>query len=625
MIDTAPVRAEVTAPSPMVNVQQWKRAFPSPHPEMLPRTPPIAGRRPCLRPAATRLFHILPLVACLGLPGKLAGQQPADGDYRSDWALAEGFTLRRDAQGFRFPTAIAFVPRPGPGPKDPLYFVTEIGGTIKVVTNDRTVSNFAVDVMPKPTSDTLPLYGGEVGLAGICLEPRHGYVFATFAYADSSGVLRNGLARFETGSGQFALAPTSKVLYTDLFAGDVSAISHQIGPCQATPTALFVSVGDGENQKASRNLGSTLGKLLRLTLDGAPAPGNPFARPGAGSTPASVWAYGLRNPFGLKVMGNRVLVADNGNDLDRFLEIEPGTDYRWDGTDLSIGMNAAMVFGPAISPVQMDYCGAGRAGLPAQWADRFFVALSGTPRLTGTEDRYGKGVYALQYGLRERRMLDVPKYLMQYRGDGYQSVVGLGCGPDAIYVVPIFPDRTGITAILAVTYDSTAVYPYGLAEHIKPIRLMEDKGCFGCHALAGKGGTAGPSLDRDSLVARLTARLSSKEYRRSIDSVDALPVEPFVSSRKARHDVLDVEGMDRVQLWMRHHILQPKFDNPRSQMPALDLSDAQAVALTEFLLAEPPTAAEKRRGGYRRLALAFAVGLVAGGAGVGAVGWWRRR
>ncbi|HJX88208.1 MAG TPA: hypothetical protein VJ277_11660, partial [Gemmatimonadales bacterium] len=84
-------------------------------------------------------------MACLGLPGKLAGQQPADGDYRSDWALAEGFTLRRDAQGFRFPTAIAFVPRPGPGPKDPLYFVTEIGGTIKVVTNDRTVSNFAVD------------------------------------------------------------------------------------------------------------------------------------------------------------------------------------------------------------------------------------------------------------------------------------------------------------------------------------------------------------------------------------------------------------------------------------------------------------------------------------------------
>jgi Glucose / Sorbosone dehydrogenase len=594
---------------------------------MLPRTsqPPIAGSRPRPRPAATRLFRILPLATCLGLPATLAAQQTAGGDYRSDWALADGFIIRRDAQGFRFPTSIAFVPRPGPGPKDPLYFVAELGGTIKVVTNDRTVSDFAVGVMPKPTQDTLPAYEGEVGLAGLCLEPRHGYVFATFAYADSTGVLRNGLARFETGSSRFALTPTSKALYTDLFLQDVSAISHQIGPCQATRTALFVSVGDGEDQKASRSLGSTLGKILRLTLDGAPAPGNPFARGGAERTAASVWAYGLRNPFGLKVIGTRVLVADNGNDLDRFLEIQPGTDYGWDGTDLSIGMNAAMVFGPAVSPVQMDYCGPGAAGLPAGWADRFFVALSGTPRLTGAEDRHGKGVYALHYGLRERRMLDVPKYLMQYRGDGYQSVVGLGCGPDAVYVVPIFPDRTGVTAVLAVTYDPATVYPYGLAADTKPIRLMQDMGCFGCHALEGKGGTAGPSLDRDSLVARLTARLSSEEYRRSIDSVDALPAEPFVSSRKARHDVLALEGMDRIQLWMRYHILQPKFDNPRSQMPALDLSEAQAVALTDFLLAEPPTPTPKPRRARRRLALAFVVGVVIGGAGSAAVVWWRRR
>ena len=275
----------------MTNVQQcWKRALPSPHSEMPSiRTPqPIAGRRPRLRPAATRLFRILPLVTCLGLPGMLAGSSRLVATIEAIGRRG-GVHPSPGRRGVPLPDRYRVRPRPA-RPKDPLYFVAEIGGTIKVVTNDRTVSNFAVDVMPKPTRDTLPSYGGEVGLAGICLEPRHGYVFATFAYADSSGVLRNGLARFETGSGRFALAPSSKVLYTDLFAGDVSAISHQIGPCQATPTALFVSVGDGENQKASRNLGSTLGKLLRLTLDGAPAPGNPFARPGAEPTAASVWA-----------------------------------------------------------------------------------------------------------------------------------------------------------------------------------------------------------------------------------------------------------------------------------------------------------------------------------------------
>src|SRR5262249_42897479 len=122
-----------------------------------------------------------------GAPPRTGAQTPtAKPDWQSDWALAQGFTVRRDAEGFRFPTAIVFVPHPGSAPSDPLYFVTELQGTIKVVSNDRTVHVFAQDVMPKPTADTLPKYTGESGLAGICLEPVHGYVFATFAYGDSA-------------------------------------------------------------------------------------------------------------------------------------------------------------------------------------------------------------------------------------------------------------------------------------------------------------------------------------------------------------------------------------------------------------------------------------------------------
>jgi len=554
-------------------------------------------------------------------------------DWRSDWALADGFTLRRDAEGFRFPTSIAFVAHPGHAPSDPLYFVTELQGTIKVVTNDRTVHTFASDVMPKPTQDTLPGYSGEVGLAGICLEPVHGYVFATFAYADSTGVLRNGFARFQTTVGRFGLVPSSKVVFTGPFQGDVAAVSHQIGPCQATATSLYVSVGDGEQPKHSRDLGSTLGKILRLTLDGHPDPSNPHAGAHQSGTGAYVWASGLRNPFGLKLLGSRLFVADNGADVDRFLEIDRGGDYGWDGDDPSISMNAPMIFSPAVSPVQLDYCPAGRSGLPPKWSDRFFVALSGRPGLKGTEERHGKGVFALHYGLRERRMLSVPAYLMQYRGDQYQAVVGLACGPDAVYLVPIFPDVTGATAILAVRYEPAATYPYGLTTHIKPLRLMQDKGCFGCHSLAGKGGGFGPPLDRDALVERLTNRLSSDAYRMAVESVDALPAEPFLSNRKARHDVLALNGMDRVRLWTRHHIREPKFDNPHSQMPTLDLSDGEAVALTDFLLAPskplPPVRRKrtvvtpaKPKVRYRHVAVAFALGLGLGGAAVALV---RRR
>ena len=41
------------------------------------------------------------------------------------------------------PTAIAVVPNLGSGPKDPLYFVAELRGRIRVVTNDRSVHTFA--------------------------------------------------------------------------------------------------------------------------------------------------------------------------------------------------------------------------------------------------------------------------------------------------------------------------------------------------------------------------------------------------------------------------------------------------------------------------------------------------
>ena len=80
--------------------------------------------RPSTMGSAAR--RLTGLVGWLCLPAALTAQAPSAPDWRSDWALAEGFTLRRDAEGFRFPTSIAFVPQPGPAPDDALYFVTRV-------------------------------------------------------------------------------------------------------------------------------------------------------------------------------------------------------------------------------------------------------------------------------------------------------------------------------------------------------------------------------------------------------------------------------------------------------------------------------------------------------------------
>ncbi len=243
-------------------------------------------------------------------------------DWKSDWALDDFFSISIDTEGYHLPTSIVFVPNPGNGSKDPLYFVTELRGKVKVVTNDRSVYTFAEDFFSLKPARELPEIEGEVGLAGICLDPVNGYVFVTFAYQDSNNILRNNVVRFESKPGTFSIKPESWITFSDIFSAEESGVSHQIGPCQVYNNLLYVSVGDGNHSLNSQRLDSILGKIIRLTLDGEPPQSNPFYVDDNVENPRNyVWAYGLRNPFGLRIVNGRVFVSENGRAVDRFLEV----------------------------------------------------------------------------------------------------------------------------------------------------------------------------------------------------------------------------------------------------------------------------------------------------------------
>ena len=109
---------------------------------------------------------------------------------------------------------------------------------------------------------------------------------------------------------------------------------------------------------------------------------------------------------------------------------------------------------------------------------------------------------------------------------------------------------------------------------------------------------------------------------RSLASVDTIRAEPFIANRSARREVLAARGMDRVRVWMQHHIREPRFDNPESRMPALGVSRPEAERITDFLLT-PPERPPRPKVRYRHLAFAFAVGLALG-AGGGALAVNRR-
>ncbi|AKH42026.1 Soluble aldose sugar dehydrogenase YliI precursor [Croceibacterium atlanticum] len=92
---------------------------------------------------------------------------------------------------------------------------------------------------------------------------------------------------------------------------------------------LFLSSGDRQKGDPAQDLGTNLGKVLRLNLDGTPAPGNPFADRGGVS--AEIWSYGHRNLLGLEFdSAGRLWDLEHGpRGGDEINLVREGANYGW--------------------------------------------------------------------------------------------------------------------------------------------------------------------------------------------------------------------------------------------------------------------------------------------------------
>jgi glucose/arabinose dehydrogenase len=93
---------------------------------------------------------------------------------------------------------------------------------------------------------------------------------------------------------------------------------------------LFLTLGERFNRRnQAQQLDNHLGKIVRVTKDGAPAPGNPFIGK-AGALP-EIWSYGHRNPQGLTVAPDGALWEHEHGPQggDEVNLPQPGRNYGW--------------------------------------------------------------------------------------------------------------------------------------------------------------------------------------------------------------------------------------------------------------------------------------------------------
>ena len=261
--------------------------------------PLSAGARCAMRSA------LLPL-ALIACAGNSAG--PATSDLKP---FAETVVADFDA-----PWAMTFLP-------DGRMLVTEKKGQLLLVSADGKGRRVVGGTLPVDS-------GGQGGLMDVVLAPgfaKNRVVYFSFSESGpgGKGVV---LARGKLLEKPALVLAGVEVLHRA--SPYVSGNGHYSGRIAFSPDGKYLFYANGERQKfdPAQDPKMSLGKVLRLTLDGKPAPGNPLAA--RGFDPA-VWSYGHRNILGLAFdaqgrLWEQEMGPQGGDEVNL---IEPAKNYGW--------------------------------------------------------------------------------------------------------------------------------------------------------------------------------------------------------------------------------------------------------------------------------------------------------
>jgi glucose/arabinose dehydrogenase len=227
------------------------------------------------------------------------------------------------------------------------------------------------------------LYQGQGGMLGVFVSPHYATdrsVYLTYAEPGDGGSSL-ALARARLSIAGAASLEGLEVLWRQMPKGKGGQFGAQIA-FAPDGQSLFLTVGERQRMTPAQDPNQELGKILHLTLDGKPAPGNPGAgKTGAATVtlidppsdteaaktarvvrtyqfpepnlaPAEIWTSGHRTPYGLAFAPDgRLWELEHGpRGGDELNLIEPGKNYGWPLVSYGANYNGVPVPSPNTRP-----------------------------------------------------------------------------------------------------------------------------------------------------------------------------------------------------------------------------------------------------------------------------------
>jgi glucose/arabinose dehydrogenase len=281
------------------------------------------------------------------------------------------FTMTQVAT-FNLPWRIAFLP-------DGRMLITEKVGPLWLVTQE--------GAKTPVTNVPAVLAQGQGGMLGVYLSPNYATdrnIYLTYSEpgdsAGSGSSLALARARLSIAESSASLEGL-QVIWRDGERGRGGQFGAAIA-FSPDNRYLFLTVGDRQRMTPAQDPDQPLGKILRLTLDGKPAPGNPkagttgaasvsvinpprdteaaktaavvftYTFPGPNLTPAETWTSGHRTPYGLAFAPDgRLWELEHGPmGGDELNLIEPGKNYGWPLASYATNYNGVPIPSPDTRP-----------------------------------------------------------------------------------------------------------------------------------------------------------------------------------------------------------------------------------------------------------------------------------